>query len=112
MPELNEKKPTADAGPVERMVRPVAQVQRMGSSNGVPHFGCLLNIEAERRLKVNDPLYDQAAIDHEFRRGFIDGQVSMREGFTEVLLAVELILNAGHMNTEDLARLRTAFERA
>ncbi|CAB4159291.1 hypothetical protein UFOVP707_73 [uncultured Caudovirales phage] len=36
---------------------PVAQVQRMGSYQGVPAYGCLLTIEAEKRLKVNDPLF-------------------------------------------------------
>jgi hypothetical protein len=35
----------------------------MGSFQGVPHFGCLLNLEAEHRLKVNDPLFDQAGLD-------------------------------------------------
>lgn len=53
----------ADAGRLELGVRPVAYVQRMGSYQGVPALGCLLSIEAEKRMKVNDPLYDQAAID-------------------------------------------------
>lgn len=35
----------------------------MGSFQGVPHYGCLLNLEAEHRLKVNDPLFDQAGLD-------------------------------------------------
>ena len=43
-------------------LRPVAQVQRMGSYQGVPALGCLLSIEAEKRLRVNDPLYDRAAL--------------------------------------------------
>jgi hypothetical protein len=30
----------------------------MGSFQGVPHYGCLLTIEAEKHMKVNDPLYD------------------------------------------------------
>jgi len=38
-------------------------VQRIGSFQGVPHFGCLLNIEAEHRMKVNDPLYGQTELD-------------------------------------------------
>lgn len=42
---------------------PVAHVQRMGSYQGTPAFGCLLSIEAEKRLRVNDPLYDRAALD-------------------------------------------------
>lgn len=42
---------------------PVAHVQRMGSYQGIPALGCLLSIEAERRLRVNDPLYDRAAFD-------------------------------------------------
>ena len=42
---------------------PVAYVQRMGSFQGVPHYGCLLTIDAEKRMKVNDPLYDRAALD-------------------------------------------------
>ena len=35
----------------------------MGSFHGVPHYGCLLNLEAEHRMKVNDPLYGQAELD-------------------------------------------------
>jgi hypothetical protein len=53
----------AVGSPVDRRVRPVAQVQRMGSFHGVPHYGCLLNLEAEHRMKVNDPLYGQAELD-------------------------------------------------
>lgn len=53
----------AGASPVDRPVRPVAYVQRMGSYQGVPHYGCLLTIEAEKRMKVNDPLYGQAELD-------------------------------------------------
>ncbi len=59
----NKAKKTDIDGSVERRVRPVAQVQRMGSFNGVPHYGCLLNLEAEHRMKVNDPLYGQAELD-------------------------------------------------
>jgi hypothetical protein len=43
--------------------KPVAQVQRMGSYQGVPAYGCLLTIEAEKRLKVNDPLFSLAELD-------------------------------------------------
>lgn len=43
-------------------LRPVAHVQRMGSYQGVPALGCLLSLEAEKRMKVNDPLYDRAAL--------------------------------------------------
>lgn len=53
----------ASAGQVERPVRPVAYVQRMGSYQGVPAYGCLLTIEAGTRMKVNDPLYGQAELD-------------------------------------------------
>jgi hypothetical protein len=53
----------AGGSPVDRGVRPVAQVQRMGSFRGVPHYGCLLNFEAQHRMKVNDPLYGQAELD-------------------------------------------------
>jgi hypothetical protein len=42
---------------------PVAQVQRMGSFQGVPHYGCLLTMVAERRMKVNDPLYGSAELE-------------------------------------------------
>lgn len=42
--------------------QPVAYVQRIGSYQGIPQLGCLLTIEAEKRLKVNAPLYDAAAI--------------------------------------------------
>ncbi len=59
----NEKTTDAAAGRLELGVRPVAYVQRMGSYQGVPALGCLLTIEAERRMKVNDPLYDKAALD-------------------------------------------------
>lgn len=53
-----------------------------------------------------------ASIDNEFRRGFIDGQVQMRDEYAGLRLAVEAILDAGHMNTEDLVRLRAAWEKA
>lgn len=43
--------------------KPVAQVQRMGSYQGVPAYGCLLTIEAQKRLKVNDPLFSLAELD-------------------------------------------------
>ena len=55
--------PPAVGSLLERGVRPVARVQRMGSFQGVPHYGCLLNLEAEHRMKVNDPLYGQAELD-------------------------------------------------
>jgi hypothetical protein len=42
---------------------PVAQVQLMGSFQGVPHYGCLLTMAAERRMKVNDPLYGSAELE-------------------------------------------------
>lgn len=51
-----------DGSALERGVRPVAYVQRMGSYNGVPAYGCLLTIEAEGRMKLNDPLYDASAL--------------------------------------------------
>ena len=43
--------------------KPVAQVQRVGSYQGVPAYGCLLTFEAEKRLKVNDPLFGLAEMD-------------------------------------------------
>ena len=55
--------PPADAGRLETPVRPVAYVQRMGSYQGVPAYGCLLTIEAEQRMKVNDALYGQLELD-------------------------------------------------
>ena len=44
-------------------LKPVAQVQIMGSFQGVPHYGCLLTMAAERRMKVNDPLYGTAELE-------------------------------------------------
>lgn len=63
MSDRSETKPPADEGRLDRRVRPVGYVQRMGSYQGVPAYGCLLTIEAERHMKVNDPLYDKAALD-------------------------------------------------
>ena len=63
----NTTLPNADAGRLDRRVRPVAYVQRMGSFQGVPHYGCLLTIEATQRMKVNDPLYGQAELDEALR---------------------------------------------
>jgi hypothetical protein len=55
-------------------------------------------------------LYGQQEVDHAFRCGFIEGQIEARD--SALMAAVEQILNVGHMNTEDLARLRAAWEGA
>lgn len=39
-----------------------------------------------------------------------DAYVQGRAEYNELMSVVEEILNAGHMNTEDLARLRAAWE--
>ena len=57
-PPQPEHKASADC-----WCEPVAYVQRMGSYQGVPAYGCLLTIEAEQRMKVNDALYGQLELD-------------------------------------------------
>lgn len=41
---------------------------------------------------------------------YAEGRKDEREQFAALLQAVEQILDDGHMNTEDLARLRAAWE--
>ncbi|OGA37776.1 MAG: hypothetical protein A3G24_06500 [Betaproteobacteria bacterium RIFCSPLOWO2_12_FULL_62_13] len=47
-------------------------------------------------------------------RAWLDRErrIAMDSAFTELYEVVAQILEAGHMNTEDLARLRAAYERA
>lgn len=48
---------------LDREVRPIGYVQRMGSYQGLPNYGCLLTTWAAQRMKVNDPLYGQTELD-------------------------------------------------
>lgn len=50
---------------------------------------------------------DEAATD-----GYAEGRKDERAEFAPLIAAVEQILDSGHMNTEDLARLRAAWEAA
>jgi len=53
----------AVGAPVQREVRPVAEVQLMGSVYGEPYYGCLLSTQDAQRIGKGAPLYDQAALD-------------------------------------------------
>ncbi len=56
----------------------------------------------EWKEKLNTAAYD----------GYAEGRKDQREELAALILVVEQILDAGHMNTEDLAQLRAAWEQS
>lgn len=130
----NETQTAAADGSVERSFRPVAWADDMAA---LGHVGNCASDAAKRywershwvdkanAARLKHPLYTQAAMDEkDAEREVLAAKLARaneqrasaiaveRERYSPLMQAVEQLLDAGHMDTEGLARLRAAWEAA